>query len=145
MEKSTLKEGKIYTAFPEGHYQRKIDFDITQKDPGSAIVGAKLDFNPDIQILPTCFSFDAKFEFTSDMFHIQLYLYQRVDFPKPFNIKESLKKDKDVFKRLMMNAIPHAVKIVHQLILNMGFKVEEDLINEQITNCVSSLKEKTVH
>ena len=79
------------------------------------------------------------------MFNIQLYLYQRVDFPEPFNIKESLKKDKDVIKRVMMDAIPHAVKIVHQFILNMGFKVEEGLINEQITNCVSSLKERTIH
>lgn len=45
----------------------------------------------------------------------------------------------------MIDAIPHAVKIVHQFILNMGFKVEEGLINEQITNCVSSLKERTIH
>ena len=131
MNESILKEGKIYTAFPEGHFKRKIDFDITQRDPGYAGVACKLDMHPEVEILPTCFSFNARFEFTSDMFDIQLYLYQRVDFSEALNIKEGIKKDKDIIKRVMKEAIPHIVERVYQFGLNMGFEIPKKILLSQ--------------
>lgn len=145
MNKLESPEGKIYTAFPEGHYQRKIDFDINQKDPGGVFIETRLDFHPKVQILPTCFSFTATFEVTSNMFEIHLYLYQRLDFPKPLNLKKYLEENPDTIKEVLMNAAPHASKTIYQFILNMGFRIEEDVIRKQVRNNVLSLKKKVVH
>jgi hypothetical protein len=142
MQKPKNLKGKIYTAFPEGHYQRKIEFDINQKEPGGAFIGIKLDFHPKIQILPTCFSFTAAFEVTSDMFDIHLFLYQRVDFPEPLNLKKYLEENSDIIKEVILNASPHAAKIIWQLVLNMGFRAEEDVIREQVRDTILKLEKK---
>ena len=140
--------GKIYTAFPEAHYKRKVPFDVSQADPGGAMVEAKLDFDPDVEIINgKSFAFDVKFIITSDLFEIVLHLYQRVDFYKPFNIGESLRRKPDTFKGVMLQALPHAAQIINQFILNMGMKSKLEDVTEQLKNCIKSLKKKkqTIH
>jgi len=141
-----LKTGKIYTAFPEGHYKRKVEFDVSQVDPGQALIGVKLDFDPDVEIIKSqSFAFSAKFAVTSELFEIELYLYQRVDFPKPFNIADSLKREPETFKGVMFNALPHAAKTIHQFVLNMGMKSELKDIEEQLKDCISNLGKTATH
>lgn len=145
MNRTMPTTGQIYTAFPEGHYQRKTEFDISQKDPGGAVVETRLDFHPDIQIMPSNFSFSAEFHFNSNMFEIVLFLYQRVDFPKALDLKNYINDNPECIKEVMFHALPHASKIIYGLMLNMGFKADEETINEQIKGCISKLKKQLAH
>lgn len=139
-------KGNLYIAFPEAHYMRKTPFDVSQADPGGAIVEANLDFNPDVEIIKSqSFAFNVKFIITSDLFDIVLHLYQRVDYEKPFDIQETLKRDPDTFKRVIMNALPHAAQNIYQFTLNMGMKSKLEDITEQLKNCITSLKGTTAH
>ena len=138
--------GHIYTAFPEGHYKRKKGFDVSQTDPGRALVEVKLDFDPDVEIINSqSFAFNVKFIVSSEMFEIELHLYQRVDYNEPFDIKESLRRNPDTFKGVMFNALPHAAKTIYQFVLNMGMKYELKNIEEQLKKCISDLGKTTEH
>lgn len=142
---SDPQTGKIYTAFPEGYYKRKINFDRAQQDPGGAVVETRIDFHPEIQINPDCFSYSAEIKVNSSMFEVVLFLYQRVDFPGPLNLKKYLNDNPECIKEVMRHSVPHASMTIHQLILNMGFKTEEGVIKDQISNCISKLRKAQVH
>lgn len=140
-----LATGRIYTAFPEGHYQRKVNFDDSQKDPGGATVEAKSDFHPNIHIFPSSYSFNAEFSLNSNLFEIVIYLYQRVDIPKPMDLNKYINENPNIIKEVMFHALPHASKIIYGLVLNMGYKAEERTIEEQLRDCINKLEKHQVH